>query len=205
MPPKSSIIHAHLQKLFVTAQPPAILELESVGKGAPILSANERAVVSQESARSRPYNSNFSYLFEAKDAGLPHPDISMNDILLRDHHRSSGHLSNHESQSTDLLPPPNSSSNVSKVQTPHPPATNASEHSSSTTNSKRRKYAVISTADFNPFKDADLTVRSLPTRPQSNKATAHNRAFFEKHAAGTSSHKTYLSSSVALSIAISDP
>jgi CRP-like cAMP-binding protein len=208
MPLKGSIIHSHLQKLFVTAQPSSMMELASVAKGTPISScpqsANGRAVQSQESARSRPYNSNFSYLFEAKEAVPPQPEILMKGILSRDH-QSSGQTLKNEPQLADQLHLPKSSSNVLKVQAPHPPAANASEHSSSTLNSKRRKYAVISTADFNPFKDADLTVRSLPTRPQSHRAFIHNPALFEKHAAGSGSPRKLISSSVAFSDAKTEP
>jgi hypothetical protein len=203
MHPKGSMIHAHLQKLFVAVEPPSMIESASVSEVTPIStfphSANERAIQSQESARSRPYNSNFSYLFEAKDSGPPNPDINTKSILMRDHHQSNGQTSHDEPQKIAHLPPPKSTLNVLKIQTPHPPATNALEHSSSTLNSKRRKYAAISSADFNPFKDADLTVRSLPTRPQSHKACAHNRTFFEKHASSSCTPKKLPSSSIILS------
>ena len=209
MPLKGSIIHAHLQKLFVSTQPPTIIELASVAKGTPLSSCPQsssgRAAQSHESARSRPYNSNFSYLFESKDAGSPpHPEIFTKNISTKDQNHSSAWALTHESlsQSTERLPP-KSTSNILMVQPPHPPATDASEHSSATLNTKRRKYAVISTADFNPLKDADLTVRSLPTRPQSHKSIAPNRTFFEKHAAG--SPKKFTSSFVSLSDAKTEP
>lgn len=201
LPQKRSIIHAHLQKLFINAQPPTAFELASVAKGNPVSfgphSAARHSSQSQESARSRPYNSNFSYMFETKESGS-NQAISIKGTASQDNASDQciGWASNPWSLSTDASLP-NSTSNALKVQTPHPPASQASELSSATVTAKRRNYTVISTTDFNPFKDADSAVRSISSRPLSHKALVPNRMFFEKHAAR--SPRKFQPSSVALS------
>lgn len=185
LPSKSSIAHVQLRHCFVTSKPQSTTDLASVAKSTPIssgsLSAIGRTAQSQESARSRPYNSNFSYLFEAKDAGSPNHDIITKVTASHDneHGQSMGWASNPWSLSTDSFPK-SSASNIVNVQTPHPPVSLASEHSSASVTAKRRKYASISNVDFTPLKNAYLTVRSLSSRPISQ---ANNGMIFGKHVA----------------------
>lgn len=206
MPRKFSIVDAHVQKLFVNVQPTAEIELVSESKKTLLpsgdFSAAGRAAQSQESARSRPYNSNFSYLFEAKESDSPHHDrITQHNAIQEqacDH--SICWTSNPYSQPFDQQPS-NSTANLSKVQVPHPPVSQVIEHSSATVTAKRRMYAVISSADFSPAADADPTIRGLTSRPQYKTAT---RGIFQKHA-GKDSPRTFQPSSVTLSNAKTEP
>jgi hypothetical protein len=193
-----------LQKLFANAQPPPVLEPSS---DALFFSGTHSVTLhpsqSRESAQSRPYNSHFSYLFEAKETCSHHDVITKGtesrDIIqdLRDRGMQNPSLLSIDSLSSK------STLNMSKVQTPHPPVLHASEQSSATVTAKRKKFAIIATANFTPPKDADLTVRSLSSRLPLHKASGSNRMFFEKHAGD--SPKKFQPSSVVLSDAETKP
>jgi hypothetical protein len=200
---KGSIVHLHLQKLLMNPDPPPTTELAAHVKGttlsSTLYSASGRAGQSQDSARSRPYNSNFSYLFEEKGVVPSRVEFLPQETAPQNHPSdfSTGCASNPVSQESNLHVS-TLSSNVLKVQAPHPPASHSSEQPSSTVDIKRRKYAVISTANFNPLNDAGLTVSSLPCRPQSHKPNTSNRSFFAKHVASGTKNSVQLSS-IALS------
>lgn len=203
-----SVIDTHLKTLFINQQPPTRVEIVAHPKASPMSSvshsANGRAIESQESARSRPYNSNFSFLFEGKEVGSLHQEIMSRGHASRGHlpHQSISWTSNQISESTDQ-PPSNLTSNVLMIQTPHPPASQLSENAAAGVAAKRRKFVVISTADFHPTKDAELKDHCLPSRPQSHKSYAANQKPFETHVA--SSPRKAHPTAVALSAAKTEP
>jgi hypothetical protein len=206
---KGSVIDTHLKTLFINQQPPPRIEIVAQAKVTPMSSAshsaNGRTIQSQESARqSRPYNSNFSFLFEGREVGSLHQEIVSRGQASGGHvpDQSVGWTSNQLPESIDQLSS-KPTSNLLTIQTPHPPASQSSENASAGVAAKRKKFVALSTAEFNPTKDAELKDHCLPARPQSHKTSAPNQKLFETHVA--SSPKKVQPSTIALSAAKTEP